>query len=385
MRRLLIVACSVVFIDVAFYEAITPLLAGYRNDLGLTKGEAGLLVGAYAAGSIVASVPAGLAAARMGPRRIIAIGLLVFAASGIGFGFSHSFTPLLATRLIQGLAAASLWSGAFTWLINSFPAERRGAVIGTALGVAVAGALIGPAIGALAAEIGTEVVFTAAGIATIGVTVAVISIPDVTARETNRIGEIVRSMVARPVVFAALLVSAPSIMFGAVAVLVPLQIDALGGTSVLVAAGFASGALLEAALAPIVGAFSDRRGRMLPYAIGATIAAAAVLLVPVQSIPIVLGSLMGAALGAGMSFGPASALLADNAELVGLHQGPATAVSNIAWAVGQLIGAVAGGALAEVAGELLPCLLVSAMLLFAAIVTWRRVSGSRPGLESVSR
>src|SRR5690606_37167672 len=118
-----------------------------------------------------------------------------------------------------------------------------------------------PAIGALAAEIGTEVVFTAAGIATIGVTVAVISIPDVTARETNRIGEIVRSMVARPVVFAALLVSAPSIMFGAVAVLVPLQIDALGGTSVLVAAGFASGALLEAALAPIVGAFSDRRGR----------------------------------------------------------------------------------------------------------------------------
>ena len=53
-------------------------------------------------------------------------------------------------RFVQGLAAASLWSGALTWLINSFPAARRGAVIGTALGVAISGALIGPAIGALA-------------------------------------------------------------------------------------------------------------------------------------------------------------------------------------------------------------------------------------------
>lgn len=373
MRRLLFVACSVVFIDVAFYEAIVPLLAGYRNDLGLTKGEAGMLVGAYAAGSILASIPAGLAAAKFGPRRTIMIGLFVFAAGGIGFGFSHSFLPLVSMRLLQGVAAASLWSGAFTWLINSFPAEQRGAVIGTALGVAVAGALIGPAIGALAAETSTEVVFTATGIVAFLIALSVAAIPDATARETNRVGEIARSMVAQPVMFAALLVALPSIMFGVVAVLVPLQIDSLGGTSALVAAGFAGGALVEAALAPIVGRFSDRRGRMLPYAIGASIGAIAILLVPAASIPLVLGGLMGVAVGAGMSFGPASAQLADNAEAIGLHQGPATAVSNIAWAVGQMVGATGGGALAEIAGELVTCLLVTLMLAGIAIPTWRHV------------
>src|SRR5690606_7491843 len=123
-------------------------------------------------------------------------------------------------------------------------------------------------------------------------------------RQADRFSEIAGSMFARPVLFAALLVAAPSIMFGVVAVLVPLQIDHLGGSSVLVAVGFASAALLEAVLAPIVGSFSDRRGRMLPYSIGVSIGALAVLLVPAQGIPLVLGGLMGASLGAGMSFAP---------------------------------------------------------------------------------
>lgn len=376
VRRLLFVACSVVFIDVAFYEAITPLLAGYRNDLGLTKGEAGMLVGAYAGGSILASLPSGLAAARLGPRRIIIAGLIVFAVAGVGFGFAHSFAPLVTARFIQGIAAASLWSGAFTWLINSFPAEQRGSVIGTALGVAVAGALIGPAIGALADATSTDAVFTCVGIVTIAIAFAVASIPDVTVREHHRPSEIMASMVARPVVFAAILVAAPSIMFGAVAVLVPLRIDELGGSTILVAAGFAAGASVEAVMAPIVGRFSDRHGRMLPYAIGVSASAVAVLLIPAHSIPLVLGGLMGAAFGAGMSFGPASAQLADNAELVGLHQGPASAVSNMAWAVGQMVGAVAGGALAEAAGEVLPCLMVAAMLAVVALPAWRRVAAA---------
>lgn len=373
MNRLLLVACSVVFIDVAFYEAITPLLADYRNDLGLTKGQAGLLVGVYAIGSVLASIPAGLAAARLGPRRIIIGGLLVFALAGAGFGFSDSFELLLSTRFVQGLAAATLWSGALTWLIYSFPAARRGAVIGTALGVAIAGALFGPAIGAFAGQVGTGPVFGAAAAIALVIALAVFFIPDVTVRDDHRLATIMRSMVARPVAFAAVLVAVPSIMFGAVAVLVPLRIDDLGGSAVLVAIGFATGAAMEASLSPLIGRFSDTHGRMLPYAFGVTVSIVAVLLVPAPSIPLVLGGLMGVALGSGMSFGPASAQLADSAEAVGLHQGPATAISNIAWALGQVIGAVGGGALAGVAGELVACLAVATMLACVALPTWQRV------------
>ncbi|HZJ28942.1 MAG TPA: MFS transporter, partial [Solirubrobacterales bacterium] len=70
MRRLITVACAVIFVDVAFFEAITPLLADYRNQLGLGEGEAGLLVGSYAVGSVLFSLPAGFAASRLGPRLV---------------------------------------------------------------------------------------------------------------------------------------------------------------------------------------------------------------------------------------------------------------------------------------------------------------------------
>lgn len=376
VRRLLFVACLVVFIDVSFYEAITPLLAEYRNSLGLTKGEAGLLVGAYAGGSLINSFSAGFAAAKLGPRRIILAGLTIFGLAGIAFGFADNFAVLFSARLIQGASAAMLWSGAMTWLINSFPAERRGAVIGTALAASMAGALFGPAIGAVASEIGTEIVFTAAGGIAFLIAVAVMSIPDATARDDDIRGAI-SGMFKGPVAGAATLIAVPSIMFGVIAVLIPLQIDSLGGSSVMVALGFALGAVLEGSLSPVVGRFSDIHGRMLPYGIGTAVAAIALLIVPAQNIPLVLGALIGSALGAAWCFGPASAQLADNAESVGLHQGPATAIANIAWAIGQAVGSVGSGALAEAYGELLPCALTALILAAASVPAWRRVLASR--------
>ena len=161
MRRLLILASTMILFDVAFYSAIAPLLPDYVDDLGLSKAGAGVLSAAYAAGTLLASLPAGLLATRAGPRRTVIYGLGLLGLSSLVFGFGHQIVLLDAARFSQGVAGALVWSGALTWLITASPPERRGSVIGTALGTAVAGALIGPALGALAAEIGTEIVFSA--------------------------------------------------------------------------------------------------------------------------------------------------------------------------------------------------------------------------------
>src|SRR5947207_15728645 len=52
MRRLLVLGSTVVFLDVVFYTAITPLLPGYVDDLGLSKSAAGVLTAAYAGGTL---------------------------------------------------------------------------------------------------------------------------------------------------------------------------------------------------------------------------------------------------------------------------------------------------------------------------------------------
>src|SRR5581483_10112056 len=121
MRRLLVLGSTVVFLDVVFYTAITPLLPGYVHDLGLSKTAAGVLTAAYAAGTLLGSLPSGFVAARIGPRRALLAGLALLGLASITFGFANHVVLLDAARFVQGVAGALAWAGALTWLILAAP------------------------------------------------------------------------------------------------------------------------------------------------------------------------------------------------------------------------------------------------------------------------
>ncbi len=71
VRRLLILVSVIIFADTMLFSAIIPLIPVFADDYGLSKLEAGLLVGAYGAGAMVGGIPAGLAAGRIGPKRTV--------------------------------------------------------------------------------------------------------------------------------------------------------------------------------------------------------------------------------------------------------------------------------------------------------------------------
>jgi MFS family permease len=364
MRRLLILASAMVFFDVVFFSAIAPLLPGYVSELGLSKAEAGVLSASYAAGTLVFSLPAGLLSARIGPRGTVIGGLLVLGCASVVFGFAHSFLLLDAARFSQGAAGALIWSGTLTWLIAVTPSDRRGAVIGTALGVAVAGALFGPALGALAAEVGTELVFSGV----LGVTLVLAFLAarqsPVEGSETQDLSHVVDTILSRPILTGTAFVAIPSVMFGAVEVLAPLGIADLGGGHALIAGGFIAGAALEGILAPIVGGYSDRVGRRTPFVVGLAICALAIFAVTAgNSMGEVMTGVMLTSLGGGICFTPALTMLSELAESSQLHQGFAAGLSNMAWASGQVVGAVVGGSAASVAGNAAPGILIALLLL----------------------
>ncbi len=364
MRRLLVLASAMVFFDVVFYAAIAPLLPTYVADFGLSKAQAGILTASYAAGTLLASLPAGLVAARFGPRRSVIVGLLLLGAASLVFGFAKEIALLDGARFVQGIAGALIWSGALTWLVTTAPPEQRGSVIGTALGTAVAGALVGPALGAIAASVGTEVVFGSVMVIAVAFALVASRLPDTRVPETQGLREVVATMVSRPVLTALAFVTVPSLMFGAIEVLVPLRIDELGGSHALIAAGFIAGAALEAVLAPIAGRYSDRAGRRGPFTVGLTICALAMAVIAVAAtLGVVLAALICTSLGAGICFAPALTMLSEAAESTGLHQGFSAGLSNMGWATGQVIGGIAGGAAASLAGNALPSFAIVALLL----------------------
>ncbi len=375
MRRLLVLASAMVFFDVAFYAAIAPLLPDYVSQFGLSKAEAGILAAAYAAGTLLASLPAGLVATRLGPRRTVIGGLLLLGVASIVFGFGKDIVLLDAARFAQGISGALIWSGALTWLITTAPPERRGSVIGTALGTAVAGALVGPLLGAIAAEIGTEPVFGAVmGVAALLAFLAS-RLPDVAPPDRQPLREVAAAIVSRPILTAIGFVAVPSLMFGTVEVLVPLKIDELGGGHAVIAAGFIAGAGFEAALAPIAGRYSDRAGRRLPFVAGVGICAVAMVGIGIAgTLGLVLAALVLSSLGAGVCFAPAMTTLSETADSSRLHQGFAAGLSNTAWSAGQSMGALAGGGIASVTGYAIPSLAVAALLAFTAIYAFRALA-----------
>jgi MFS family permease len=372
MRKLLVLASAMIFFDVAFFAAIAPLLPDYVADLGLSKAQAGVLSASYAAGTLVASLPAGFVASRFGPRRTVIYGLFLLGGSSLVFGLVEQILLLDTARFTQGVAGALIWSGALTWLITMAPEEKRGSIIGTALGTAVAGALLGPALGAAAASIGTEPVFGSVLVVALALAYAASRLPEAGVPERQTLREVFDTILSRPVLDAATFVAVPSVMFGAIEVLVPLRIDALGGGHGVIAGGFIAGAGLEAILAPIAGRLSDRIGRRAPYVFGLSVCALAMLAIALaDTLGAMLAALILTSLGAGLCFAPALTLISDIAEASRLHQGFAAGLSNMAWASGQVIGGVGGGVVASLTGNALPSIAIAALLLATVLYAIR--------------
>ncbi|MFN8160913.1 MAG: MFS transporter [Solirubrobacterales bacterium] len=366
MRRLLVLACSIVFLDVAFYTAIVPLLPTYVDDLGLGRTGAGLLSASYAAGNLVAAIPAGLLAARVGSRACAIGGLVLLGTASCAFGFAGQVALLDGARFLQGVGGSMAWAGAFTWVITGTPAEKRGQMIGTTLAVAVVGALLGPPLGALAIAVGTQAVFGSVLLVALLLAVAAARTPETAEPRREGLGTVVSAAADRNVLLGVAMVAVPSTVFGAEGVLVPLRIDELGGSALAIAAGFTAAAGVESVVAPFVGRYSDRAGRVAPYLAGLLVSAASLIALGLGALPLVLAATVVLGAGAGLLFTPATAALADAADATGMHQGIAAGLTNVAWAGGQVVGGLGGGAGASALGDAAPFLFISALLLVVA-------------------
>src|SRR5437016_5940102 len=142
-----------------FFAALTPLLPHYVHEFHLGKAGAGVLQATYPAGALVAGIPGGIAAARLGVKPTVLIGLSLLALTTVAFGLADSVWTLDLARFLQGISSAFSWTGALSWLVVAAPAGRRGQLIGSAFGAAIAGALFGPVLGAVASFTGTGPAF----------------------------------------------------------------------------------------------------------------------------------------------------------------------------------------------------------------------------------
>jgi MFS family permease len=376
VRRLVLLVSAIVLVDTMFYAVVAPLLPHYVDELGLTNTGAGILAAAYPAGSLLGSLPAGVIAARFGPRRTVLVALVLLCAASLTFGFARHAALLDGARFVQGMAGACSWAGALSWLVGSAPAQQRGQMIGTALGAAVAGQLLGPVVGGIAEVTSPQLVFSSVVILCGGLAGWALTTPPPPAQAAPGLSALWPA-VRRPELRTAMwLVVLPSVAYGVMSVIGALRLDDLGASGAAIGATFLLAAAIEAGISPLIGRFSDRHGRLLPIRAGLVVSAVllAVFTLPNGVLPLAV-SMIATAGSLALLWGPAMALASDAGERAGLHLGMGFALVNLSWAAGQMIGSAGGGVLSGTLGDASGPLIVAgiSLLTFAGLARRRRV------------
>jgi MFS family permease len=381
LRTVLVLVSTIALLDVLFYSAIAPLLPTYSASLDLSKTQAGLLTGAYALGTLIASMPAGWLATHHGTRLTLLLGLGLLGAASIAFGLATSFPVLTTARLVQGIGGAASWAAGLAWLVEVAPRDKRGQLIGVVLGIGIAGAVGGPVLGAVAAQLGPVKVFPAVAVVAAGLAVAV-AVTGTSGQPPLDHGNVRNALRDRRVLNGAWLTTLPALFSGTYTVLVPLRLSALGASASEIAFVFLLAAAVESIVSPVVGRVSDIRGRLLPLrtGLGGVLLACLVLPRPHSVWGVSVAVIFAAGVG-GMLFTPASALLSDGAEVAGLPQGLVFGLFNLVWAGGQIGGAAGGAGLADATNDTVAYLVVAvlAMISLLALGPVRaRLTGRRP-------
>lgn len=140
-KRLFFFLSAATFFEGFDFMAITQILPNLREDMGLSRADAGLLIGVANIGPILA-----LALVRKvdtwGRRRVMQISLSGYAICSLLTGLApdpYSFTFL---QLLSRMFLVGEWATSMVYAAEAFPAARRGWAIGIIQAMASLGAVL---------------------------------------------------------------------------------------------------------------------------------------------------------------------------------------------------------------------------------------------------
>ena len=134
---------AVLFINYVDRGLLPAAASLVQTELALTPARLGVLLSAFFWTYALVQIPIGWIAERYGAGRILALGLVVWAAATMLSGLATSFATLLALRLVLGLGESTGFPCVTKLLASTVPVEG----LGTANGIVGFAYLFGPAFG----------------------------------------------------------------------------------------------------------------------------------------------------------------------------------------------------------------------------------------------
>jgi predicted MFS family arabinose efflux permease len=338
------------------WSAVVPLVPTFAEQLHLSQSAAGLLAGATGLAVLAISIPSGMLADRYGARRLTLMAAALMSLALVAHAVP-GFWPLLAARFVFGLGFGTVWTAGIAWIGELAPPERREEALARPMTIAGLAFMCGPVIsGGVAQDLGVRTPFVAAGVLGVIVGLALLHVPEpahLHRPETPALLETLRRAATEPAVVGSLgLVLIASCVSSAIYLLVPLQLHDDGVSARGIGAAFSVGALVFVVTSYLVGRLGARAVRLVVGAVASAVLSL-VLLLPVASatVPSLVSLLVLRSPIFAVLFGISFPLAAWGAEQAGIGKGVVLGMLNGVWAASNVIGPIAGGALAQLAGR----------------------------------
>lgn len=150
---------------------VTPVMPFVVENLGLSTGQYGTVVAAFALAKIVGNVPSAVLVERHGRRPYLVYSLCLVSAGVAGIGLATSWEHLFACRLLTGFGVAALSTAATMTMADISTPLNRASTMAPIMSAFSAGMAFGPAVGGMLADhMGISETFYAVGASYLGLT-----------------------------------------------------------------------------------------------------------------------------------------------------------------------------------------------------------------------
>jgi MFS family permease len=153
----LYVLSSLSFLISLGFGLIAPFLPFYAEFLGADAIAIGILLSSFMMTRALLATPFGNLSDRIGRKRIVGIGSVMYALLAFFFTLPTDWVGLIFVRAFQGVASAMVWPVGEALLVDSVPDKNRGQAMGTYIFAANLGWVLGPLIGGALLFLGQNV------------------------------------------------------------------------------------------------------------------------------------------------------------------------------------------------------------------------------------
>ena len=334
---------------------IVPILPIYAETLGATGFWLGAIFAGFSLSRTISMPLVGRFSDRMGRKRFISFGLLVYTFSSLGYIYANSALELIVVRIIQGFSSAMIIPIAMAFIADISPPEKEGSYMGIFTIALFLGFGCGPLLGGFTKDfISMEADFLImGGLCLLAFFMVLIYLP--------RSSSIQKSTPPMDIPFKTILQSrsimgicfyrfASAFCRGSIITFLPLYAhNALQLNASQIGLVISSSILLTAVLQFPFGKLADKLNRRMLIILGSILYFSIVPLIPytlnfiqILTLNIILG------LFSALSLPAASALIVVEGKHYGM--GSTMAIFNVAMSVGLGIGPLASGVVLDIWG-----------------------------------